>query len=131
MQRVTITSMWHHTSYQIFSFSLAWFGAICNGLPRVTVILIIYIYFLKKKKRNESSAWKRVANSQKPGKSQRKYTVTLVATRVVTHSSYGNALHYGLSMFAEFRKLPYPSVTSVSARFHKSSYLLLCNLLNI
>ena len=39
--------------------------------------------------------WQLVANSPKPGKSQRKYTVT----HVVTHSSYGNVLHYGLSMF--------------------------------
>ena len=25
----------------------------------------------------------------------------------VTRSSYGNALYYGLSMFAEFERLPY------------------------
>ena len=51
--------------------------------------------------------------------------------RVVTPSSYGNALHFGLSMFAEFEKLPYPSATSISARFSKSFHLLLWNLLNI
>ena len=51
-------------------------------------------------------------------------------TRVVTRSSYGNALHYGLSMFAEFEKLPHPYVILTSARFHKPSYLRLWNLLN-
>ena len=30
-----------------------------------------------------------------------------MVTRVVTCSSYGNPLHYGLSMFSEFEKLPY------------------------
>ena len=67
--------------------------------------------------------------SPKPGKSQIKYTLTRVVMSVVTRSSYGNALHYRLSMFAEFEK--YPSVISVSARIHKLSHLLLWNLLNI
>ena len=52
MQRVTITSTCYHTRYSAFSFSLAWFGAICNGLRRVTVKFIkklILIFFLKKK----------------------------------------------------------------------------------
>ena len=53
-----------------------------------------------------------------------------VVTRAVTRSSYGNVLHYGLSMFAEFEKLPYPSVISISVRFPKPSKLLLWNLLN-
>ena len=39
--------------------------------------------------------------------------------RVITCSSYGNSLHYGLSMFAEFEKFPYPSVISISDRFCK------------
>ena len=38
-----------------------------------------------------------------------------VVTRVVTPSNYGAALHCGLLMFAEFEKLPYPSVISISA----------------
>ena len=73
---------------------------------------------------HDGNAWWHVANSPRPGKCQRKYTVT----RVVTRSSYGNALHYGLFMFTEFEKLPYPSVISISARFHKSFHLLLWNL---
>ena len=68
--------------------------------------------------------------SPKPGKSERKYAVTLVVTHRVTRSSYGNALHNDLSMFGEFEKLPYPYVISISARFHKPSHLLLWNLLN-
>ena len=40
--------------------------------------------------------------------------VTHVVMRVVTRWSYGSLLHYGLSMFAEFEKLPYSSVTSIS-----------------
>ena len=50
-----------------------------------------------------------------------------LVTRVATRSSYGNALHYDLSMFGEFEKLPYPYVISTSARFHKRSHLLLWN----
>ena len=79
--------------YHTFYLSLAWFGAICNALPRVTIKFIkkyILISFFKK---NDDSAWLRVANSPKPGKSQRKYMVRRVVTHVVTRSSYGNALH--------------------------------------
>ena len=42
-------------------------------------------------------------------------------TRVVTRSSYGNALHYGLSMFVEFEKFLYPLVILISRRFHNPS----------
>ena len=56
--------------------------------------------------------------------------VKFVVMCVVTRSSYGNAFYYDLSMFAEFEKLPYPYVVSISARFHKLSHLLLWNLLN-
>ena len=49
----------------------------------------------------------------------------------VMPSISGNTLHYGLSMFGEFEKLPYPSVISIKARFHKPSQLLLWNLLNL
>ena len=59
-------------------------------------------------------------------KSQRKYSVT----RVLTRSSYGNELYYGLSMFVEFEKLPYPSVIQILIRFYKPSHLLYWNLLN-
>ena len=44
-------------------------------------------------------------------------------TRVVTRSSYGNALDYGLSMFVEFQKFLYPLVISISRRFHNPSDL--------
>ena len=57
---------------------------------------------------------------------RKKYTVTCV----VTPSCYGNALHYGLSIFVEFKKLPYPPVIPISARFHKRPQLVLWNLLN-
>ena len=58
MQRVKITRTRYHMRYRTFSLRFAWFWAICNGLPRVTVKFIkkkyiyIYIYtvFLKKKK---------------------------------------------------------------------------------
>ena len=33
LQRVIITSTCYHTRCHTFSHSLAWFGAICNGLP--------------------------------------------------------------------------------------------------
>ena len=51
MQNVTITSMCYFTRYHTFSLSLAWFGAIWNALPRVTIKFIKNIYiniFLKK-----------------------------------------------------------------------------------
>ena len=38
---------------------------------------------------------------------------------------------HGLSMFAEFEKLQYPSVIPISARFYKSFQLLPWNLLNV
>ena len=38
-------------------------------------------------------------------------------TRVVTRSSHGNALHYGLTMFVEFENLLYPEVASYMAQF--------------
>ena len=41
-----------------------------------------------------------------------------MVTREVTHSSYGNALSYGLSMFVELEKLPYPSVILISVRLN-------------
>ena len=47
----------------------------------------------------------------------------------VTHSAYGNALHYGLSMFTGFEMFPYSSVIAISVRFLKPFYLLLENLL--
>ena len=48
VQRVTITSTSYHTRYHTFSLRLAWFVAICNALPRVTVKFIkkyILIFF--------------------------------------------------------------------------------------
>ena len=51
MQRVAITLMRYHTRYRTFSLRFAWFWAICNGLPRVTVKFInkyIYTTFLEK-----------------------------------------------------------------------------------
>ena len=50
MQNVTITSMCYFACYHTFSLSLAWFGAICNALPRVTIKFIkkyILIFFKK------------------------------------------------------------------------------------
>ena len=57
---------------------------------------------------------KPVAYSSKPGKSQIKYTVR----RVVRSSSYGNALHYGLSLFVEIEKLSYPLVIFISVKLN-------------
>ena len=45
--------------------------------------------------------------------------------RVVTRWSYDNALHYGLCMFAEFEKFPYPLLVRISVRFQKPFDLLL------
>ena len=42
----------------------------------------------------------------------------------VTCSNYGIVLHFALSSFVAFGKLPYPSVISISIRFHKPSHLL-------
>ena len=50
MQNVTITSMCYFTRYHTFSLSLAWFGAICNALLRVTIKFLkkyIVIFFFK------------------------------------------------------------------------------------
>ena len=56
MQRVNITSTRYHTLYHTFSLSLAWFGAICNKLPHVTVKFIkkCILIFIKK---NDGNAW--------------------------------------------------------------------------
>ena len=51
MQNVTITSMCYFMCYHTFSLSLAWFGAICNALSRVTIKLIkkyTLTFFFKK-----------------------------------------------------------------------------------
>ena len=48
MQNVTITSTCCFTRYHTFSLSLAWFGAICNALPRVTIKFIKKYTFFKK-----------------------------------------------------------------------------------
>ena len=108
-----------------FSFSLA-----CDYLQRVTTS---YSQIYKTKvniKKNDNNAWLPVSNISKPRKYQRNYRIKHVVTCVVTHSSYGNTLSYGLSMFVEFENLPYPSVISISVAFHNSSLLLLWNLLN-
>ena len=50
MENITITSMCYFMDYHTFSLSLAWFGAICNALPRVTIKFIkkyMLIFFLK------------------------------------------------------------------------------------
>ena len=51
MQRITITLTCYHMRYHTFSFSLAWFGVICNALPRVSVTftkkMYISIFFKK------------------------------------------------------------------------------------
>ena len=44
--------------------------------------------------------------------------------RAVTHSVYGNALHYGLSMFTGFEMFPYSSVIAISVRFLKPFYFI-------
>ena len=43
--------------------------------------------------------------------------VTRAVMRVVTRSSHGNALHYGLAMFVEFAKLLYPKAASHMTQF--------------
>ena len=51
MQRITITLTCYYMRYHTFSFSLAWFGVICNALPRVSVTftkkMYISIFFKK------------------------------------------------------------------------------------
>ena len=42
---------------------------------------------------------------------------THAVTHVVTHSSHGNALHYGLTMFVEFENLLYPKAASYMTQF--------------
>ena len=41
-----------------------------------------------------------------------------MVTRVITHSVYGNALHYGQFIYVEFEKLPHPSVISISVKLN-------------
>ena len=43
--------------------------------------------------------------------------VTRAVTHVVTRSSDGNALHYGLTMFVEFENLLYPKAASYMTQF--------------
>ena len=118
MQPVTASP----TRYRTFSLTLTWvnhnatcyrnFNVLVHALPYIfsqcimvwgylqhvtarhrqiyNIYIYVYKYFFQK---IDGNAWQRVANSPKPGKSQRKYTVMRVVTRVVTHSSYGNTLH--------------------------------------
>ena len=150
MQCVTPTSaryhMRYHTCYHTFSFSLAWIGHNAmryhnfNMLPHALPYIFSQISMVWSYLQRVTTCYRQIfkknyflkkidgdANSPKPGKSQRKYTVTCVVTR----ASYVNAFHYGISMFAEFEKLPCPSVISISARLYNPSHLLLWNLLNI
>ena len=100
----------HALQYIFSQFSMAW-----SYVQHVTTYIIIYLFFFFK---IDSNAWKRVANSLKPGKSQRKYTAVCVLTHVVTISSYGNTFSSGQSMFPEFENLTYPSVISISVRLN-------------
>ena len=115
MQCVTLTwmryQMRYHTCYCTFSLIFVLFWAICNELPRVTTKSIkqIYALFLKK---IDGNAWQPVANSPKSGNSRRKCMVTHAVASVVTRSSHGNALYYGLTMFVEFETLLYPKLAS-------------------
>ena len=111
----------HALPYIFSQFSMVW-----GYLQLVTIKFIkkyVNIFFKKKLTVTSGNALQITPN-------QRKYTMKCVVTRVVARSSYGNALRYGLSMFAEFEKLLYHSVNSISVRFHKPSHLLLWNLLN-
>ena len=94
MQNVTITSMCYFMRYHIFSLSLVWFGPISIALPRATIKFIkkyILIFFLKKKMTVTRGNALQIAQNQE--NFRKKYTVTRVVTRVVTRSSYDNALH--------------------------------------
>ena len=44
------------THYHIFPLSVAWFGAVCSVLPRVT-LKFIKKYILIFKKKNDGNAW--------------------------------------------------------------------------
>ena len=115
MQRFTITSTRYHTRYHTFSLSLTWIGHNAKRYHNFSVLLHVlpYIFckfsmvwgylqhvttryhqiykkiyiniFLKKMTVTHGNA---LQIAQKPGKSQRKCTVT----HVITRSSYGNAL---------------------------------------
>ena len=56
MQHVIKTSMCCLTQYHTFSVSVAWFGAIYNALPRVTIKFIKKIN-INIFKRNDGNAW--------------------------------------------------------------------------
>ena len=67
MKNVTITSMCYFTRYHTFYLSLAWFGAICNALPRVTIKFIKNIYiniFLKKMTVTRGNAFQIAQNQE-------------------------------------------------------------------
>ena len=66
----------------------------------------------------------------KIAQNQANLMVTRVVTLAVRCLSYDNVLHYGLSMFVEFKTLPYPLLISISVRFHNPSLLLIWNFLN-
>ena len=57
MQYVIITSMSYLTHYHIFPLSVAWFGAVCSVLPRVTLKFIKKYILILKKKKNDGNAW--------------------------------------------------------------------------
>ena len=91
----------------IFSqFSMVWGYLHCVTVKCIKKCTLMFWFFL--------NVGKRVAYSSKPGKSQIKYTVR----RVVRSSSYGNALHYGLSIFVEIEKLSYPSEILISVKLN-------------
>ena len=108
----------HMLPYIFSHFNMVWGYLQCVTMRyRQIYKKYILIVFLE----NDGSALQTVQNQV--NLRQNIYMVT----RVVTCSSHGNAFHYGLSMFAEFEKLPYPYVISILAGFHKPSHLLLCN----
>ena len=104
--------------YRIFSLSLAWFGAICNELPRVTVKFIKKISNILLKKLLVT-------------RNALHYGLFMLKWEKMYDNTCGNALKlwlhvaYGLFMFVEFEKFPDPSVIPISVRFHNLSHLLL------
>ena len=108
MQRVTITS-----HYCALCLSLAWFWGylqwVTTRYRQICKNICINIF----SKKLTVTHVNLLQIAQKPGKSGRNCSVTRVVTRVVMRSSCGNALHYGLSMFAEFHILAFSNLSFI------------------
>ena len=129
----------YHTRYDAFSLSLTWIGPRAmryhnfNILPHTLPYIFSQFTMVLGYLQHITAKFKKciLIFFFKIMMAARGNTLQIAQNHANLRENICKALNYGLSMFAEFEKLPYSSVISISARFHKPFHLLLWNLLSI